>query len=191
MKISLIEETPASLPEYEKISIAFTVETYFRVELSEKGLGGIRLVEEKAEKPFVKDYDAYPEERPTRWAERFDLSNWGILSAFDGEQRIGGAAMAWNAPEILMLEGRSDLACLWDLRVSKEYRGAGVGRALFSSALAWAKKRNCRQVKVETQNVNVPACKFYVRQGCELGSINRYVYPASMNEIQLIWYRKI
>jgi GNAT superfamily N-acetyltransferase len=191
MKINIFAETPDVLSEYEKVSIAFLVESRFRVELSENGLGGIKLTQETVEKPFVKDYDALPDERPSRWTTRFDLSNWGILSAFDGERRVGGAAIAWKTPEVFMLEGREDLACLWDLRVTPDYRGAGVGRELFARALDWARERNCRRFKVETQNINVPACRFYAQQGCQLGAINRFAYPETMNETQLIWYRNV
>ena len=90
-----------------------------------------------------------------------------------------------------MLEGADDLACLWDLRVLPEYRGRGVGRILFEAAVNWAKSRKCRLFKVETQNINVPACRFYVRRGCHLGGFNLHAYPETMNEIALFWYRKI
>jgi len=191
MKVKIVEETPAILADYEKISIAFRVETFFRVELLDEGLGGVKLTEETVETPFTKDYDECEEDRPTRWAERFDLSNWGFLSAFDGEKRIGAAAIAWKTPEIFMLEGRDDLACLWDLRIAPEYRGKGVGNKLFAYSLNWAKQRNCRLFKVETQNINVPACRFYARQGCHLGAFNLHAYPESLKEIQLIWYRSL
>ena len=191
MKISIVEETSEVLPEYEKVPISFWVETYFRLELCEKGLGGIKLIEETVETPFLKDYDAIGGEKPTQWAQRFNIENWGILSAFVDGRRVGGAAIAWKTPEVFMLEGREDLACLWDLRVLPEYRNKGVGRDLFARAIAWAKEKNCRLFKVETQNINVPACRFYVSQGCELGAINRFVYPEEMNETQLIWYRKV
>lgn len=191
MKISIVEETPEALPEYEKVPISFWVETYFRVELSEKGLSGIKLIEEAVETPFLKDYDALEGERPSNWVERFNIENWGILSAFVDERRVGGAAIAWKTPEVCMLEGREDLACLWDLRVTPEYRGKKIGQHLFAFSFLWAKERNCRLFKVETQNINVPACRFYASQGCELGAINRFVYPETMNETQLIWYRKV
>jgi len=90
-----------------------------------------------------------------------------------------------------MLEGRADLACLWDLRVHPDYRGKGVGHQLYNRAIAWARERQCRQLKVETQNINVPACRFYARQGCELGGINRYAYGAVLDEIQLLWYQDV
>lgn len=191
MKVKIVEETPAILADYEKVSIAFRVETAFRVELLNDGLEGVNLFEETVEKPFIKDYDKCEEDRPTRWAARFDLSNWGFLSAFDGEKRIGGAAVAWKTPEIFMLEGRGDLACLWDFRISPDYRNKGIGNQLFAYALNWAKTRNCRLFKVETQNINVPACRFYARQGCHLGAFNIHAYPESLKEIQLIWYRSL
>jgi GNAT superfamily N-acetyltransferase len=191
MAIKISEESSEVLADYEKVPIAFRVETVFRVELVENGLGGIKLIEEAAAKPFVKDYDALPAERPSRWSERFNLSNWGILSAFDGNKRVGGAAIAWRTPEFFMLEGADDLACLWDLRVSPEYRAKGIGQLLFESAVNWAKARKCRLLKVETQNINVPACQFYVRRGCHLGGFNLHAYPENMNEIALYWYRKI
>ena len=46
-------------------------------------------------------------------------------------------------------------------------------------------------MKVETQNVNVPACRFYARQGCVLGAINRFAYPDLPDEVQLLWYKTL
>jgi GNAT superfamily N-acetyltransferase len=189
MEIEIVEELPEILAEYEKVPISFEVETIFRVELLKDGLGGVKLMEEAVEKKFVKDYDEH--EKPSQWIERFDLTNWGIISAFDGEKRIGGAAIAFKSPEIHLLEGRADLACLWDLRVAPEYRGKGFGNRLFENVLNWAKQRNCGLFKVETQNINVPACRFYVRQDCRLGAFNLHAYPEAMNEVQLVWYRKL
>jgi GNAT superfamily N-acetyltransferase len=87
-----------------------------------------------------------------------------------------------------MLVGRRDLAVLWDLRVAPAARRRGVGAALFRAAAAWAAARGCAQLKVETQNVNVPACRFYARQGCVLGAIDRFAYPGLPHEVRLLWY---
>src|SRR5438105_15682629 len=100
MMLEIVEETPPALADYAKISIAFRVESRLRVELIDNGLGGIRLIEEKVDAPYTKDYDAIRGEGPTRWAKRWDLSNWGILSAFDGAQRVGGAVVASNTPGV-------------------------------------------------------------------------------------------
>ncbi len=190
MTVEIIEESLNILTEYEKVLIAFRVESRFRVELCQGGLGGMRLIEESVA-PYVKNYDQNERDRPSQWSQHWDISSWGILSAFIGEQRVGGAAVAWKTPEVTMLEGREDLACLWDLRVHPDYRNKNIGRKLFNYALAWSRARLCRQFKVETQNTNVPACRFYARQGCELGVINRYAYNEALNETQLLWYRDV
>ena len=56
-------------------------------------------------------------------------------------QVVGGAAVAFNTNGVFMLEGRSDLAVLWDLRVHPAWQRQGVGRALFQHAAAWARAR--------------------------------------------------
>jgi len=188
--IKIIEESPGDLPQYEEIPIAFTVEKRFMIAPIENGLGGLRLIEESVE-PYVKDYDAFEGKRPSAWPNRFDISRWGVFGAFEETKRVGGATVAWSTPGVEMLEGRVDLACLWDLRVHPDHRGKGIGHLLFSHAIEWALKRRCCLLKVETQNINVPACRFYARQGCELRSINNHAYDEALDEIQLLWYRDL
>jgi GNAT superfamily N-acetyltransferase len=187
--IEIIEDSVASLSDYEKVPIAFLVQSRFIIKPIQNGLGGLRFTEESLF-PYVKDYDANERERATQWRKRFDVSHWGILSAFDGARRVGGAAIAWKTPEI-NTEGLEDSVCLWDLRVHPDYRSKGIGHQLFNQAIAWARERRCSLLKVETQNVNVPACRFYARQGCELRGINKYAYGEESDEIQLLWYRNL
>jgi hypothetical protein len=44
---------------------------------------------------------------------------------------------------------------------------------------------------VETQTINVPACRFYSKMGCTLGAIDRYAYVDLPNEIQLLWFKEL
>ena len=90
-----------------------------------------------------------------------------------------------------MLEGRQDLAIVWDIRVLPEARGKGVGSALFREAEAWARAKGCRQLKVETQNINVVACRFYARHGCVLRAVNHMAYGEFPNEDQMLWYKDL
>jgi hypothetical protein len=46
-------------------------------------------------------------------------------------------------------------------------------------------------LKVETQNTNAPACRFYARHGFELRVVNRAAYPTLPDEIQLFWYKDL
>jgi GNAT superfamily N-acetyltransferase len=185
---------PSELPLYARIPISFEVRSMLRVEAVDGGFGGLRLVEEAVEPPYVKEYDLPGEESPENWAEEFDLTNWGFLLAEENGQPLGGAAIAYDTPGVYMLERRRDLAVLWDIRVHPGARGKGVGKELFGAAVDWARQRGCRLLKCETQNVNVPACRFYAAQGCELGAIHRYAYtghPQVGHETMLLWYLDI
>jgi len=122
---------------------------------------------------------------------RFVTDKWRILLARDGTALAGGAIMLAHCPDVLMLKGRDDLALVWDIRIKPEFRRQGIGTRLFQRAAEWAKSQGCRQLAIETQNINVPACRFYVRQGCHLGEIDRYKYssnPATADEVMLVWY---
>ncbi len=137
-----------------------------------------------------KDYDAIKGEGPTRW-RLWDLTNWGFLAAFADQRRVGGAIIAWQTEGIDMLEGRADLAVLWDIRVAPDVRGQGVGARLIDHVERWARARDCRTLKIETQNINVPACRFYARSGCTLGAVFLHAYPELPEEVQMLWYKDL
>jgi hypothetical protein len=47
------------------------------------------------------------------------------------------------------------------------------------------------QMKIECQNNNVPACRFYHKHGALLAKIDQYAYYNEINvrgEVQFIWY---
>lgn len=176
---------------YTEIPIAFKVESILQIDLINGGLGGIKMHEENVSSPYIKDYDAYEDGGPKGWFKRFDVSNWGFFLAIDEARNIGGATVAFNSPDVHMLDGRNDLAVLWDIRVHPDFRRCGIGTKLFNYAVNWALKQGCTQLKVETQNVNLPACRFYESCSCHLGEINQYGYmaqPEVKHEIMLIWY---
>jgi GNAT superfamily N-acetyltransferase len=186
-KIDIVEEAVADLAAYGSVPIAFEVRSTFDVEVVDGGLGGIVLSERAVEAPYVKDYDAY-EGGPVRWRERWDISNWGVISAFLEGRRVGGVVVAFDTPGVYKLEERKDIAAVWDLRVHPAHRHKGIGSRLFGEAISWAKDKKCHLLKVETQNINVPACRLYAKQGCTLGAVNRYAYREFPDEVELIWY---
>jgi len=184
----VIEEPVSALAEYGGISIAFEVSEMFDVIAEADGCA--RLDVRRVPAPYVKDYDAI-DGGPMRWAERFDLSNWGFFSALRDAQCVGRAAVARDTSALEMLEGLSDVALLWDIRVAPFARRRGVGSALFDAVVTWARWRGCLQLKVETQNTNVAACRFYAREGCALRTVQWGAYPALPDEVQLIWFKDL
>ena len=191
MTIVLTEEPMTVLPEYARIPIIFTVDRVLDVASRADGRGGFALSERRLEMPYEKDYDAIAGEGPLQWGRRFDLSRWAFFTARLASRIVGGATIAFDTPGLTTLEGRFDLAVLWDIRVAPDARRQGVGSALFHRVEAWARLHSCRQVKIETQNTNVRACRFYEQQGCRLQAIYRAAYPQFPEEIQLLWYKDL
>jgi GNAT superfamily N-acetyltransferase len=72
-----------------------------------------------------------------------------------------------------------------------DVRSSGIGSALFRAAEDWSRTRHCRSLIVETQNINVAACRFYVRMGCALQAINCLAYPELPGEVQLLWCKDL
>jgi GNAT superfamily N-acetyltransferase len=188
MPIQIIEIPPSRLPEYNAIPSRFEVLSILQPERVENGLGGIRLREVPVVEPYIKDYDAYGE-LPTDWAQQFDVSKWGFFLAQAEGRTAGGAVVAFDTTGVFTLESRRDLSVLWDIRVHPAYHGAGI--ALFRHAAEWSRRCGCTQMKIETQNVNVPACRFYERMGARLGEIRMHGYaavPHVAHEVMLCWY---
>jgi GNAT superfamily N-acetyltransferase len=189
MTIDVAEEPMAAVAEYSLLPIAFRVDQV--LDVTARADGGFTLSARRLEVPYVKDYDAVDGDAPLHWTRRFDVSNWRLFTARVADSRVGGATVAFNTPGLTMLEGRRDLAVLWDIRVAPDARGNGIGSALFERVEAWAQAQGCRQLKVETQNINVRACEFYARRGCELRAVHRAAYPDLPEEIQLLWYKDL
>lgn len=188
--LRVVEEPLSRLDEYATIPISFVVKRVLNVSVQNAGLDGIRLDIAELDTPWIKDSDAIKGEGPTRWPKRFDMTNWGMLAAYRDEERVGGAVIAFRTPEVRMLEDDAE-AVLWDLRVQPTERSRGVGTTLFAAAEDWCRRRGCRVLKVETQNINVPACRLYAHMGCTLGAIDLHAYRELGEEVQLVWFKKL
>src|SRR3546814_1849775 len=95
-------EAIATLDRHGETSIEFEVSTVFDIKLVDGGLGGLLLTERTLDEPWVKDYDA-ADGGPSGWASRFDVSNWGMFGAYEDVDRIGGAVIAVDTPDLHML----------------------------------------------------------------------------------------
>jgi len=158
--------------------------------LLQDGLEGLVFRERELASPYIKCYGE-PDEAIT-WPELFDTSNWVLFFIKEGGKPVGGLTIACQNSEIIenrILKGIDDLAVVWDIRVHPDHRRQGFGTKLFGKAIEWSKNKGYKQLSVETQNTNVPACRFYIKQGCRLGGINRYAYyhnPSYADEAQAV-----
>ena len=94
------------------------------------------------------------------------------------------------AGQIKLVPWWNKFAYVEELIVDTQFRGRGVGRALMTRAIAWAKQQNFPGLTLETQDNNVPACKFYEKCGFVLGGFDLYAFRNLFNasEIALYWY---
>ena len=83
----------------------------------------------------------------------------------------------------------NQFAYIDDLIVNPEFRGQGVGQTLMGRAIEWAKAKRFPGIMLETQDDNVPACRFYEKCGFILGGFDGYVFKNTKpNETALYWY---
>jgi len=176
---------------YDTISMNVDVRSEYRIKRIDNGLGGL-LFEEILVEPYVKDLSVY--EHAVDYEKEFDITNWRFYIAFDDEKPVGALTIAGKTEGLNMLSGRNDACVLWDIRVEDEYKHKGIGQKLFDKGILGAKEDGYRQMIIECQNNNVPACNFYKKQGALLSKIDMYAYyPESdiKDEIQMIWYLNI
>ncbi len=185
MSIRLSDIGPSDLQHYASVPMRLLVESVLEVESVDGGLGGLRLVERAVASPYLKDYDL-DGGGPLDWPQQFDLGDWHLVLALEGERVVGGAASMPGTPG----GGLGDVATLWDIRVAPNSRRRGIGRALLEDARESARARGFVALLVETQNVNVGACRFYQRAGADLVAIDRLAYlgqPGVEHEVRLDW----
>lgn len=192
--IEITEQSGVALAEIEQIPISFTSDGKLLVgptELEPTEKNSFSTSELLIECPYFKDYDALDGNGPQSWLRAFDLSNWCHFLAHEDRLLAGSILIAFDTDGIDMLEGRNDLAVIWDLRVTPEARRRGIGNGLMKVAEDWAHQMGCSELKVETQDINLPACKFYQRNGFLLREANAGAYPDCPKEMQLIWTKPL
>ena len=176
---------------YDRVSMNVDVQTELKITRVNNGLNGLRF-DEVPVTPYIKDLSQY--ERATDYEKLFDITNWKFFMAFDDEIPVGAITMAGTTEGLNMLGGRKDACVLWDIRVADGYKHRGIGQKLFDLGKKSAQQAGYKQMIIECQNNNVPACKFYQKQGALLSKVDMYAYsldPEIQDEIQFVWYLEL
>ena len=164
----------ANQADLNRCDNSFTVETELHLTVEDGRIGyTVHPVT-----PYIKRYgpEAYDAQA---YVGKPDHAAW--LAYVDGQL----------AGRILVHENWNRFALIWDIAVGPPYRRQGVGRRLIAQAVAWARSRGLPGVMLETQNINVAACRLYERCGFVLGGFDACLYRGVMpgtREIALFWY---
>jgi GNAT superfamily N-acetyltransferase len=180
------QERLSDLRRHVNVPSVFETDIIFRVA---KSTQSVELTEHRLNRTFRKDYDSVDD--PMKWPARFEMSSWIFVGAYRGDERLGGAIGACNCSDLDLLADTRDCVVLWDLRVSPRFHRQGVGSVLFRTIESRGRECGARELRVETQNFNVAACRFYAAQGCELTQANFGAYAQMPDEVQLIWSKKL
>ncbi len=150
---------PDDIPAVVTLDTSFVTGTVYRVVPEDLSF---RLVEEAVTPPLHKRYPFDPSDP----AERAD---WDCAVVAEDEGRVVGFAaaqyVAWNRRVVL-----------WHLYVAPDARGSGVGTQLLVSVEDFARSAGAWCLWLETQSVNVPAVRFYQRQGFTLCGLDTRLY---------------
>ena len=150
---------PQDVPALSALDISFVTDKIYQV--IQDGLS-FRLTERSVVPPLHKNYPFEPSDTKER-------ASWDhAVVAEAGGRLVGFAAiqyMAWNLR-----------AVIWHLYVAPDYRGHGIGTRLLDALDTFARDAGARCLWLETQNVNVPAVRFYLRSGFTLCGLDTSLY---------------
>ncbi|WP_127499192.1 GNAT family N-acetyltransferase [Paenibacillus glycanilyticus] len=83
-------------------------------------------------------------------------------------------------------------ALVVDIGVSASSRQQGIGTRLLEKAVEWARQNHQIGLMLETQDVNLSACRFYARNHFIIGGVDTMLYSkfSTAREKAIFWYRK-
>ena len=83
-------------------------------------------------------------------------------------------------------------AYIEDIAVAKNNRGKGIGAQLIKKAVEWARQKNLCGLMLETQDINLAACRFYHKLGFKIGAVDTMLYANFDNcdAKAVFWYMK-
>ena len=122
--------------------------------------------------PLYKDLRAY---QPSLAAveARLASAQGGYVALADGQ--VAGVIL-------LNIEAWRGVTRIEDIIVGRLFRRYGIGTLLLNCAADWARNHGCHALLLETQNINYPAIRFYLRNGLEVWGISQHFYPSGSEE---------
>jgi len=96
------------------------------------------------------------------------------------------------AGNIIMWKNWNKDCYIENIDVRRDFRRRGIGKKFIGQAVIWAKEKNLKGLRLETQDNNLIACRFYQKCGFVLGAVDNLLYRNFDNsdEKALFWYLK-
>jgi len=139
----------------------------------------VEIIEAKLDIPFQKIYQLDCVKNDV------EASDYSVVAEIEG--LIAGFATvkyeAWNKRAVLT-----------GIYVAPESKGKGVGRALIDSVVNYAQTTSARCLWLETQNINYPAIRFYIKMGFRFCGFDKSLYnpvEVSPDETAFYFYKNI
>lgn len=92
--------------------------------------------------------------------------------------------------QIRLCSNWNGYALVEDIGVCSSWRKKGIGTKLLEKAVQWAKQNHHIGLMLETQDVNVSACRFYAKNNFIIGGVDTMLYSkfSTAHEKAIFWY---
>lgn len=115
------------------------------------------------------------------WQHYMERDNRIVYLAMDNDECVG---------QIRLVKDWNRFAYIENIAVRKTHRKLGIGRMLLVAAERWAKERDLTGLSLEAQNDNLIACRFYRKEGFQLGGVDTMKQHANPQiDLTLYWYK--
>ena len=101
------------------------------------------------------------------------MSDCVFIGAYQGDKCVGLA---------IMQDSWAKYMYLYDLKVNSDLRGKHIGAKLMEKAMDMAKSRGYRGIHTITQDNNLAACHFYLKNGFHIGGLDCDIYRGTSQE---------
>ena len=174
MNIQIKKLDHERLADIDRCDISFWVENKLSIDVKHDRISYSLVPAHVFEKHYLPEQSDY--------TDYLDNPEKAIYLAYADEQLAG---------QIILRQNWNGYAYIEDIAVDKRFRRLGIGRQLMQQAVEWTKALRLPGIMLETSNINVDACKFYERFGFKLGGFDRFLYQATLpdiEEVALFWY---
>ena len=115
------------------------------------------------------------------WRDYIERDNRVVYLAMDNDECVG---------QIRLVKDWNQFAYIENIAVKMTYRKQGIGRMLLEKAERWAKEKELIGLSLEAQNDNLIACRFYRKEGFQLGGVDTMKQYANLQiDLTLYWYK--